>query len=283
MKLDNIFIRCFLCPGLCISYCPVYSVSRDRATAPNIIARSGYYMVEKGDREIGLNLLECTGCGNCGSHCPIDNPLPKAIRIARRYLYMENPRSLNDKEDMLNKDTDLYIYKPDPPSENILKYFSERGFRVKWIDTSEIYIQYSKGLVERIKVMKPFVTDEIEILDNYLEYINGLEIFEEGIMKKFENNFVYHIPCRLEKYEDKIISILRRLVGDEISVISGCVGGGLLFPLSDRENSKLILRHTLNDVHGKVITLCVRARDHMRNNGIDAYTILDVIGGEENV
>ena len=279
MDLEKVFEKCFLCPGLCISKCPIYSITRDRSTAPNIIGRSGYRLIKYGDIEIGRNLLECTGCMRCMRNCPIENPLPEAIRLGRRLIFGgdeyigEKPSiSLGDK---------LYIYTPREKDENIMEVIEGYGYKVEWINTLKDYIRYSMGIIERYIFNKPFLTDDIEMLTNYGDYIDSLSDIYRKLMEDVETNlnYILHIPCRLDRVKDEVSKLLEDVLGKPIKIIDECTGGGLLYPKYNLNYAKMILANNFKDIHNMVVTLCYHAREFLRDNGIESYTIIDLIGG----
>lgn len=277
MNLDEVFTRCFLCPGLCISSCPIYSVTRDRSTAPNIIGRSGYYLLKYGDDELGKNLLSCTGCGECSSNCPIDNPLPRAIRLTRKYLFKYEYTGEIHITDLSEGDKDVFVYRPEKPGDNLIEMLSRKGYGVKWIDTSKIYVNYSYGVIEDINLEEPFISDEIEILEDYTKYLEYLKEVFDGIERVHNKAFTLHIPCRLSRYRDKVIKIAEKIAGKPNRVISTCSGGGWMFPENNPKYSLEILQERFRDYSGEIITLCIRSRELMRKAGLEAYTILDIL------
>jgi len=279
VDLEKVFEKCFLCPGLCISKCPIYSITRDRSTAPNIIGRSGYRLVKYGDMEIGRNLLECTGCMRCMRNCPIENLLPDAIRLGRRLIFGEGEH-LKEKSSPSIGDK-LHIYTPRDKDEKIIEVVKRYGYEVEWINTMEDYIRYSKGIIESYTFNKPFLTDDIEMLTNYEDYIGSLSNIYRRIMRNVETDFNYilHIPCRFDIVKDEVFKLLKDLLGEPIKIINECTGGGLLYPKYNLDYAKMILANNFKDIHNIVVTLCYHAREFLRENGIESYTIIDLIGG----
>lgn len=86
--MSTAFDTCALCPRLCRVACPVATLTAREAAVPTQIAEvlRGWREGRVSDALARASVTLCVDCGRCQERCHIDQPLPAALREARREL-----------------------------------------------------------------------------------------------------------------------------------------------------------------------------------------------------
>jgi len=268
----QVFLTCTLCPGICISKCPVYTTLRVRSSAPHVIARSGLRLLRGGDVEEALNLYLCTGCGSCQQACPLDNPLPEAIRVSRRRL-SEPPRPTVKPLYLGGSGERLLLVSPEMPGKGVVEHVSRAGYAVYWLDSTPYTIAYWSGASSRIHTggFDVVVTEDldapVEDAMNGLELLNAASI---GVTRRVDD-YILHVPCKARGVEKAAAGIL----GRPSRVLRSCSGGGGGMMHYMRDYS--IQMAGLAASRGPIVTLCRWSKLVFKMAGYSVYTVLDLV------
>ncbi len=281
----NTLSMCVLCPGICVTECPVYMATRIRASAPNSLARVALKFME-GNKDMEDALWLCTGCRSCEYTCPMGNRVWEAVRVLRsRERISGTGASVERLTD--NSKPGLLVVSPSKPNLNIVKILG-RNYSLYWVDSrviNEIY--WSGGDPELIlNGIEAILADDMDALTplslSGKRLVSPLQILKSLGIKRLlgDNGYTLHIPCKTPReYRDDIIGDISLVLGSPESIVEGCVagGGGLLVKHPDlaREIAMYTMRNT--NPGKPVVTLCSNAKMLLRELGYQSLTLLDLI------
>ncbi len=281
----NILSMCVLCPGICVTECPVYMATHIRASAPNNLARIALKFM-KGSKDMEDALWLCTGCRSCEYTCPMGNRVWEAVRVLRsRERISGAGASVERLTD--NSKPGLLLVSPSKPNLNIVKILG-RNYSLYWVDSrviNEIY--WSGGDPELIlNDIEAILANDMDALTplslSGKRLISPLQILKSlGIKHLLEDNgYTLHIPCKTPReYRDNIIGDISLVLGSPESIVEGCVAGGGGLPVKHQDLAREIAMYTMRNTNpGKpVVTLCSNAKMLLRELGYQSLTLLDLI------
>ncbi len=257
MSIQDVIEKCIVCPGICTYKCPIFKSTDYRAAAPVNIARAIYFQEYLDLGGLRESIGYCTLCGKCREACPINNPLPEAIKTLRKKLI----------------ESEELEFKPIEPAIYTSNYRSLRdtirlgGEEYTVIDTSELYIHVSYGYIERISLETSYNEDPDIFQNNY-----SIELLRRLGLKISLDSYILHKPCKIG-WEN--IDMFRDVFGKEEEILEICLGGGGLDLISP--NLLKRIKSKLNTIDTTVITQCSRAAKRMREWGIKAYTPIELV------
>ena len=260
MNIRDIIGKCVLCPGICSYGCPVYNTTRYRASAPVNIARAIYLSMNLNKELYSEAIGYCSLCNKCMEICPINNPLPDAIKALRRELTEPHVYSF-EPEDFV-----IYMYRVNG-SKREMEF---NGVKYRLLQSPELYNPISYGYIDRIKLENSFNEDPDIFKGSY-----SIQLLKDIGYRYRIDGYILHIPC---KVDDKIIGDYRVVFGGEYKIFRGCLGGGGLDILASKLLNRIRDRVSKPDI--PIITQCGRAADRMRSWGLKAYTPMEVIMGD---
>ncbi len=281
----NILSMCVLCPGICVTECPVYMATHIRASAPNSLARVALKFM-KGSKDMEDALWLCTGCRSCEYACPMDNRVWEAVRVLRsRERISGTGASVERLTD--NSKPGLLVVSPSKPNLNIVKILG-KNYSLYWVDSrviNEIY--WSGGDPELIlNGIEAILADDMDALTSLSlsekRLVSPLKILKSLGVKRLlgGNGYTLHIPCKTPReYRDDIIGDISQVLGSPESIIEGCVAGGGGLPVKHPDLAREIAMYTMRNTNpGKpVVTFCSNAKMLLRKLGYQSLTLLDLI------
>ena len=278
VNVEEIFTTCSLCPGICISSCPVYMTTRLRSTSPNSIARIMLRYLRYKDVDPHVAFY-CSYCKNCERLCPINNALPEALRLIRRGLVGETKPEISEPTYLGGKGKKLIILSPKRPSNKVVKELSDR-YETYWLNTEEATYYYLNGLLEiddmkeRLKSYTHILLEDLDL--PVISYDKVLDILEGILGKEVKcERYVLHIPCRIDpSISQRIKNIIS---GRPVMITNKCSGAYL--SSEGVKISDLFFRKLKRNIDENVpiITLCRRSQMLFSRKGMHSYTLLDLL------
>ncbi len=248
---------------------------RVRSSAPHVIARGGLRLLRSGDTDRALNLYLCTGCQGCEQACPLDNPLPDAIRRARSRINKPPKPEAKPLHVGGMGEERILLLSPVKPPLGVVEALASRRYSVYWLDSTSYTMAYWSGVEEFIDV-EGFNEVVIEDFDAPVKgaALNGLELIKKagvGLKRELEE-YILHVPCKARGgTEDLAVELL----GRPSRVLSTCSGGGggMLHYMEDYsvEMAGIVAGS------GPVVTLCRWSQLAFEKAGLRAYTVLDLV------
>jgi Fe-S oxidoreductase len=285
-ELKDVLSMCVLCPGICVTECPVYMATRIRASSPNNLARIALKYMD-GSENMEEALWLCTGCRSCENACPLGNRLWDAVRILRgndsdKDVRLEIERILD------NRKPGLLIVSSNKPGDNIIDALG-RDYSLYWIDSRVIGNVYWNGgnPILDLNGIEAFLFDDMDALvslsSSISRLISPLHILKHsGVQSLFgDKGYTLHIPCKTPKeYRETVTSDALSVLGTPELVVDRCIAGGGGLPLRHPDLAREIAISTMRDADpGKpVITLCSNAKMLLEKLGYRALTLLDLLG-----
>ncbi len=280
-RVEDILETCVLCPGICISNCPVFTTSRMRSTSPNSIARIILKGLRLEKREYLNVAFYCNYCKRCERVCPISNKLAEALKTVRAYIVGKEERYSPTLVALGGKGKKVLIVSTQKPKELLLKNLRE-AFDVYWIDTKELTPRYWYGLLnlEEIKDELKGHFDYILLEDIDLPLLEPEEVLKQFASAftsiKIEQDYILHVPCKLkEPYtSESVFKLLNRKASKVINVCSGA-----LLKEKAKRVADLILKSFERklSLNMPVVTLCRRTQELLKIKGYRSCTLLDLM------
>lgn len=278
VNIEEILATCSLCPGICISSCPVYMTTRLRSASPNSIARIVLRYLRYKDVDPNVAFY-CNYCKNCERLCPINNALPEALRLIRRELVGKAKPEIPEPTYLGGKGKKLIILSPKRPSNRAVKELSDR-YETYWLDTGKVTYYYLNGLLEiddMKEKLKPYTHILLEDLDlPVIGYDKVLDILEEVLGKDIKcEKYVLHIPCRIDPSISQRVKNI--ILGKPVMMINKCSGAYL--SSEGVKISDLFFRELKSNIDENIpiITLCRRSQMLFSRKGMRSYTLLDLL------
>ena len=280
----NILEMCVLCPGICVTECPVYMATHIRASAPNNLARIALKFME-GNRDMEDALWLCTGCRSCEYTCPMGNRVWDAVRFLRG---KERISGIGLSIERLTNDSKpgLLVVSPSKPNANIVKILSV-DYSLYWVDSKVINeIYWSGGNPElNLNGIEAILADDMDALTplplSEKRLVSPLQVLKSLGFKRLlgDNGYTLHIPCKTPReYRDDVMGDISLVLGSPESIVEGCVAGGGL-PVKHPDLAREIAMYTMRNTNpGKpVVTLCSNAKTLLWQLGYQSLTLLDLL------
>ncbi|MCE4607282.1 MAG: (Fe-S)-binding protein [Desulfurococcales archaeon] len=286
------FTRCALCPGVCVTYCPIYMNTHIRASAPNNLARLGLKYL-KGYESYDPALWLCTGCRECEYNCPISNPLWNAARISRGKKSRVEAVKVETKN-LGGRGSSLLVVSSIIPDQALVEYLKQ-FYSIHWLDTGSIYMAYWSGSEVQLNLdaFDYIIIDDLDVTPALIpgklkgKVIYSIQLLEMmGYRSILENKaFVLHVPCKISvDGKELLINVSYKVLGKPIRTISKCIGGGGGLPEKHPVIASELVHSAMKGSRKDylVVTLCSRAKTHLLSSGYQAKTPLDFIAGDMN-
>jgi Fe-S oxidoreductase len=279
-NLEEVLVTCSLCPGICISACPVYTTARIRSASPPSLARIALRHLREGADYIPIAFY-CNYCRRCEKACPLHNRLAETLRALRKRAYKAVEIRLPKPSYVGGEGKRLLIVSPGNPSPHIVKVLTSE-YSVYWLNTEQITKYYLNGFLNEDLIRKiideyPYVLSE----DIDLVSLNPTSL---NLLKKFVSKSthlkaaVLHIPCKLD--EEIARELIRILPIENLKTVNVCTGATL-----DKSAEKIVnlMFNTFKKLVKKdlpIITACRWSQTFLKKMGLPSYTLLDLLGGE---
>ena len=281
----KILDMCVLCPGICVTECPVYMATHIRASAPNNLARIALKFIE-GNKDMEDALWLCTGCRLCEYACPMGNKVWEAVRVLRD---QERVGSTGASIERLtsNSKPGLLVVSPSKPNVNIVKTL-EGDYSLYWVDSRVINEIYWSGGNPELSLdgIEAILADDMDALTSLFPHekrlVSPLKVLKSlGVERLLgDKGYTLHIPCKTPReYRDDVIGDISQVLGSPESIVEGCVAGGGGLPVKHPDLAREVAMYTMRNTNpGKpVVTFCSNAKMLLRELGYQSLTLLDLI------
>ncbi|MEB3759106.1 MAG: (Fe-S)-binding protein [Desulfurococcales archaeon] len=281
----NVLSMCVLCPGICVTECPVYMATHIRASAPNNLARIALKFME-GSKDMEDALWLCTGCRSCEYACPMGNKVWEAVRVLRGQEYISSTEARVERLTN-NSKPGLLVVSSSKPNVNIVKTLGG-DYSLYWVDSGVISETYWSGRnpILNLNGIEFILADDMDALTplslSEKRLVSPLKILKSLGAKRLlgDNGYTLHIPCKTPReYRDDIIGGISQVLGSPESIVEGCVAGGGGLPVKHPDLAREIAMYTMRNTNpGRpVVTLCSNAKMLLRKLGYQSLTLLDLI------
>jgi len=280
-EIERVVETCSVCPGICVSSCPVFLSSRVRFSSPVSIARATLRYIRFREGETKAPFY-CVYCRACEEACPLNNKLAEALRSLRSALVTRNAERIPSPVYLAGRGPELLLVSPRKPSIAIVKKLAE-DHSLYWLNSKDLAIDYVNGLVsaeEFKEIGQSFhlvISEDLDLpvtdFETVLRFMKRVIKLKPAVCKRY----VLHIPCKVKPSTSIINDIEDLIKASPLKIIRGC--SGALIERVSKRLSYLMLETFKSKVGGElpVITLCRRAQEFLSKNGVRSYTILDLL------